>query len=135
MELVSRIEEQQRVLIMSRRQRRRVGGGACTARVRALAREGALSKAIAALTTEVAPLDSEEQLRWAKELLPRAADPEQACAGHEDGLEGDPQPKQWRSCMAGVRFGALSAPGPTGTRPEHLREVLAVRRAQWLVVS
>ena len=30
--------------------------------------------------------------------------------------------------MAGVRYGALTAPGPTGTRPEHAKEAFSVKQ-------
>ena len=46
------------------------------------------------------------------------------------GAEGGEGPHGAKPCytLAGVRFPALSAAGPSGARPEHLREALAIRK-------
>ena len=36
-----------------------------------------------------------------------------------------------RPGLSGVRFAPLSGPGPTGTRPEHIKEMLSVRRRSY----
>ena len=92
-------------------------------------RDGACSRAIAGLTTEVASLAPADQRAWAATLLPdsqrgRRALSNPAAASAE--AEGDEQER--RGPMQGVRFAALSAPGPSGMRPEHLQEALGVRR-------
>ena len=39
----------------------------------------------------------------------------------DDGDDEELMPEQ-SYCMKGIRFGALSAPGPSGARPEHLKK-------------
>ena len=97
---------------------------------RRLARGGARRKAVQALTSDVAQLTSEQQRHWANELLPGAGPngstpvpplpPIEIAADALDGSGSSP--------MEGVRFGPLSAAGPSGARPEHLRDMLTCGR-------
>jgi hypothetical protein len=154
--------------------------------VRALARAGALSKAVKRLTGQLAHYDSEAALRWATQLIPnppqgstglgatpitaeeRAAladvrtaatsecpadveddaaapadvDADVALDGEEAPAAEDSQPASPRRAHPnsapppvfrhneGVRFGALSAPGPSGLRPEHLHAFATCRRSR-----
>ena len=43
-----------------------------------MAKDGAYSKAVSAVTSELADLTAEQQAEWATELLPRSLRPEQA---------------------------------------------------------
>ena len=57
--------------------------------------------------------------------LRRAADTAGApTAPHGDAI---PDPAE-NSPLKGVRYAALTAPGPSGTRPEHIRDMLSVPR-------
>ncbi len=169
--------------------------------VRALARAGALSKAVKRLTGQLAHYEPEVALKWAKQLIPNppegstglgatpisveeqaalsavrtAATPERADDEEEDaaapaasadagaaapaasadadaavptdGAELPPAaegshpapPRRTPPNSApppvfrhneGVRFGALSAPGPSGLRPEHLHAFATCRRSK-----
>ena len=141
-ELLVRIEEQARLRVQAR------GLGlaqsrfkARATRAKAMAREGAYSKAVTALTSEVAALSDPQQIRWATELLPRdggTASSETMTVEQEHvlaGADGMASPEDVAgtirsdrgSPLRGVRFPAMSAAGPSGTRPEHLREAIAVR--------
>ena len=54
--------------------------------------------------------------------------------GADDAAEDSPEPSAhapvslYQRALGGVRFPALSGAGPTGARPEHLRECLATRK-------
>ena len=87
-------------------------------------REGVKARAIATLTSDMATLSAEEEVRYAEELLPSSAVAETAL--FIPGIQLDELEEENIShSLKGVRFKALSAPGPTGARPEHLRELLA----------
>ena len=95
--------------------------------------EGAYRKAVQTLTTSVAQLTPEQNMEWAVRLHPRAADPATACSAQDGPLQPPPQEPDISAeadedPLRGVRFGTLKAPGPTGLRPEHIAELLAVRR-------
>ena len=81
-------------------------------------------------------LSADEEATWAAEMLPsagrelrapRGVEPAQGAATQLGDVHGDddlderdaPKPLQ------GVHFAAESAPGPSGRRPEHLRDLLA----------
>jgi hypothetical protein len=96
--------------------------------------EGAYRKAIGTLTSKVAELSPAENKRWATELHPSAADRGGSLSGNDMAVEEDANlaESQCQSNadhpLAGVRFAALKAPGPSGTRPEHLSELLGIHR-------
>eukprot|EP00972_Heterocapsa_arctica_P083697 12333821-Heterocapsa_arctica.AAC.1 len=100
------------------------------ARSRRLARGGARRKAVQTLVSDVATLTPAEQRRWAAELLPRAGPaagaPLPALAPAE--VAADALNDAETSPLKGVRFGPLSGPGPSGARPEHLRDMLSCGR-------
>ena len=91
--------------------------GARARRARALVGGGAYSKAASSRSTEMAELDAESQKAWGEKLLPRSSRPETALAGPSKLERSDSQ----SSPLAGVKFKAMSAAGPSGMRPEHLK--------------
>ena len=125
---MSRAENQCRLFSEIRKVKKKCAKhGSRARRARALVHEGAYSKAAASLHTEVAELDEQQQAEWGRKLLPPSIRPETSRAPTvvreaeeaEEGLRG--------YALAGVHFRAMSAPGPSGARPEHLREFVAVR--------
>jgi len=122
--LLERVEAQARDA--AARPRAQKGRGA---RALATAQAGAFRKATQSLVSAPANLTPEEQQRWAAELLPDtsrplAGAPADPPAPPPDAAGGQEVPKP----LAGVVFGRLSAPGPTGMRPEHLRDMLGCNR-------
>ncbi len=142
-------------------------------KVKELARDGALSKAIRRLDDlEIAKYEPDEARRWASVLIPTIPDDAaslgarpitgrerrelqkvKTCAdkvslvtpqdaSDEDEEADDPAgvapggekknktPPKLGAYADGVRFAALSAPGPSGLRPEHLKELATCRRAR-----
>ena len=91
---------------------------------------------MASLLAGPAAFAAEEQVRWAAELLPgegspAALAPVPPAAGAAESPEEEPPLAGGRAPpLRGVRFAAMSAPGPSGARPEHLREALAARSRQ-----
>ena len=140
--LVDRIEMQQASRTGRTRKRQRARADMdCTgrrARILKQASEGAYRKAIDSLTTEVASFTSEENTRWATVLHPastnRAAalvtDPSAAIHDRLADLvsDSDNADHDVSHPLRGVHFGALKGPGPSGTRPEHVSELLGVNR-------
>ena len=150
--------------------RRADGSGPNVGKVKELARDGALSKAVRRLDGLVVQRYTEEEARhWANELIPTTTDEQRGlgarpvseaergrlsalrtCAEkvgvtEEDEVGGavneddeDGESKRRRAKVRpkingyaeGVRFAALSAPGPSGLRPEHLREMAMARRTR-----
>ena len=110
--------------------------------------EGAYRKATMAMIAEGSILSPEDSRHWASALHPSASDaasvftrrpvpsqpaagggPNQADAASPLAPTGmDPEAAGLTHPLRGVRFGALKAPGPSGMRPEHLAELLSVRR-------
>ena len=132
-QLLCRIEEQRRVKIEKRKLQRSVKGVGSARRARILVQEGVLSKAAKCLTSAPADLTLEQQKDWAEKLLPRSADGDRALDGSTiiipDGVqEGNDSNR--RPVMKGIRFSVLSAPGPSGARPEYLKEALHTPRRQ-----
>ena len=141
--LLIRAEESHRNRVSSARRDRSCAKEAQTKRrARRMAKDGAYSKGVSTLCTEVADLTGEDQAMWAATLLPRSAQPETACAdpgaghlhaagqtaGTDSATPMPPGAAKFRHALAGIRFPALSAPGPSGMRPEHLKEFLAIRQ-------
>ena len=112
------------------RTRRRGGSSAQqrAARARTLVKAGAYRRAVVSMTSSVAELSAEEQRKWVEELLPSSTRPDLA---HSEPpappADSDAGPSAAGKALDGVRFGALSAPGPTGARPEHLQEAIACK--------
>lgn len=129
-QLLVRAEEQYRVRNSMRQAKTRMPiHGSRARRARQLVSEGAYSKAVASLTSELAILSEDDQMSWGLKLLPRSLTPEKALTGDiYGGVDADSESSALEGrALAGVRFRALSAPGPSGFRPEHLRELTAVR--------
>ena len=154
--LLARAEDQARRRAAQPVQSRAVDRSeAARGQARRSARAGAYRKAVQRLTTSVATFSPREELRWAQELLPdRAREPRprqpppealgvppprlqsgpqhMTCvpeptdvepnAPRGDGGQEPPKP------LDGVRFAPESAPGPSGRRPEHLRDLLGCTR-------
>ena len=132
-QLLNRIEEQRRAKAEKRKLQRSVKSMGSSRRARILTQEGVLSKAAKCLTSAPADLSTEDQKAWAEKLLPCSVDAQRALnvvapALVDDGEEANLQRRV--PVMKGIRFSALSAPGPSGARPEHLKEALHVPRRQ-----
>ena len=132
-----------------------------------MAKDGAYSKAVSAVTSEMADLTAEQQAAWATELLPRSLRPEQALfraantpteadvtmgthhtppeqdvtmrtddeqhARADDTRQnaqarGHSGRRTFKHALHCVKFAALSAAGPSGARPEYLKEMLSIRQ-------
>ena len=68
----------------------------------------------------------QEDTRWAQELLPTS---NLGSAAHCDPHLAPPPAlpeSTWDRPFSGLHFAALTAPGPTGTRPEHITDLLNV---------
>ena len=129
LQLLCRIEEQCRLKSHSKSLKWSVKSQGGARRARIFIQEGVLSKAAKTLTGDVAALSEEEQLAWARKLLPNSASLLGALFSGDSGEEED-QVGERTFCMQGIRFTALSAPGPSGARPEHFKEALANPRRQ-----
>ena len=126
-ELLGYIEEQHRQRQISGRLRRRVGRSVA-ARCQKLARNGAYSKSVSAATSEMATCSADDERHWAEILLPSSSRPD---ASHSSPHPADDEAEdnaKFRHSLSGVRFAALSAPGPSGCRPEHVKEMLSMRQ-------
>ena len=144
MELLERAEEQCRQRAKIRAALRRAPKhGDRARRARSLIGEGAYSKAASSLHTDVADRNEEAHAHWGAALLPcsaRLADVALPNTGVEAGAAPaavaavsvpDADSGAGRdgaaTALKGVRFRAMTGPGPSGARPEHLRELIAVR--------
>ena len=96
-------------------------------RAKHLVKEGARARAVISLTSELANLTPEEEEAYADELLPQSVRPSEALSGGigVDEIDEPNAESEFGYGLKGVRFKALSAPGPSGARPEHLKELLA----------
>ena len=123
-QLLGRIEEQARGKVAGKRM---FSSAATRGRLaKYLVLEGARSKAVASLISELASLTAEEEKHFADLLLPRSIRPDSALSGPLSPLEPD-ENSEIKYSLKGVHFKALSALGPSGARPEHLRELLATK--------
>ena len=130
-ELLERVESQAAVARSSVSSSPLLGRGK---RARRLAEGGAFRKAVQSLQSKTAKLDVEQQRHWAVQLLPETARgvgsvlpvprPPVAAGAHVPAREPQEVPKP----LDGVRFSRLSGPGPSGMRPEHLKDMLACTR-------
>ena len=137
-QLLLKAEEAQRQ--RRRASLRRPAGADARNRIRRskkLAADGAYRKGIGSLTTEVAELSNEQQRSYSSQLLPCSSRPLSACSTYlpseggsaHDAAEASTQsPSSFRHALSGIRFPALSAAGPSGARPEHLKEMLGIRQ-------
>ena len=94
-------------------------------KARHLVLEGARSRAVTTLTSDVAALSPEDEIKYAEELLPCSTRPRMALSEVIPAAEL-PEDYEVPHSLKGVRFKALSAPRPTGARPEHLRELFGM---------
>ena len=124
MQLLVRIEEQARCKV--HKNRVVSSSGARGRRAKYLVLEGARSKAITSLTSELVSLSAEEETQFADLLLPRSSRPDTALSSPLPISEPD-ENHEIKYSLKGIHFKALSAPGPSGARPEHMRELLATR--------
>ena len=98
------------------------------------AAEGAYRKAISSLETSMAQLSPEQSWHWAQQLHPDSVALADALytAPVIDGAHVDPPEEisfeERPHPLRGVRFAPLKAPGPSGTRPEHISELLGVAK-------
>ena len=86
------------------------------------------------MTTETAQLTKQEQDEWTRKLLPNSsrdmgdAAPSQVPGDSNEEAEAGPAGVHAAGkALEGVRFAALSGPGPSGMRPEHLKDALSAR--------
>ncbi len=109
-------------------------------RAKHIASEGAYRKATASVTSEMLQMSPEDDLACATLLLPSSSDSARALHPRADnrtvgigehdvrlgrGEDGDPSGSD---PLDGVHYAKLTAPGPSGFRAEHLKEMLGVRR-------
>ena len=119
-------------------------------RARRLAKEGARAKGVAGLQGGIKQLTAAEQRLWGSKLLPRSECPRQqrgqegstANANAETPVDNGnresgsanaadssrPPASGPENPLQGVRFPPMTAPGPSGCRPEIIKEMLAVRK-------
>lgn len=102
-------------------------------RAKKLMAEGAYRKAVASLSSDVARHTQEEQQQWAARLLPSSAQPDRALQPAPMDQDASISPELFSSGGAdhplkGVRYAACTAPGPSGTRPEHAKEAFGIRQ-------
>ena len=97
-------------------------------RARRTAAIGAYRKATTGLVSSMLSFNEHEDVRWAQELLPTS---NLGSSAHSDpNLAPHPAPPDstWDRPFSGLHYAALTAPGPTGTRPEHITDLLNVPR-------
>jgi hypothetical protein len=109
-------------------------------------KEGAFKEATQAVIEDAMQVSPEDSLHWANVLHPPSRKQDWA-APHFEAGSASGGPAQWlpatgidasatqstakivtNNPLRGIRFGALKAPSPSGARPEHLAELLGVRR-------
>ena len=138
-ELLARIESQSFAVFESRRRKRGptpVSEQGKQARAQRLAADGALSKAVQSLGESPPTLSPAEQRSWADTLLPLSRFPQDAICSSPTGNSATAEEQQQQPVygtdasqhpLKGIRFAALSAPGPSGARPEHIKEALQAK--------
>ena len=129
--LLQRAEEQ---FLLKRRsgKRHKTGGppdpSARGDRARRTAAIGAYRKATTGLVSSMLSFNEQEDVRWAQELLPTSnLGPSAHCDPHLAPPPALPE-STWDRPFSGLHYAALTAPGPTGTRPEHITDLLNVPR-------
>ena len=140
-DLLERIEAQFFERQQNRRKRRSGGQRTPMAeqgrRARNIAAEGAYNKAMASLGDGIAPLTVAEERSWSSTLLPTSTRPDRVLSAASNANRVTAAPFVPASSMygtdaaehplKGVRFAPLTAPGPTGLRPEHVQEALLAK--------
>ena len=142
-ELLQRIEEQMIIINRIRRKKqntRQIDRGRRGRKAKQIAAEGAYRKATQGLTSQMLDFRPEEDVEHATELLPASVRADclfvpRGAFGIEQPASADASAVAWADPerdrggpLKGVRYAALTAPGPTGTRPEHIKEMLGVRK-------
>ena len=97
-------------------------------RARRTAAVGAYRKATTGLVSSMLSFSEQEDMRWAQELLPTS---NLGLTAHCDPHLAPPPAlpeSTWDRPFSGLHYAALTAPGPTGTRPEHITDLLNVPR-------
>ena len=97
-------------------------------RARRTAAVGAYRKATTGLVSSMLSFNEQEDMRWAQELLPTS---NLGLTAHCDPHLAPPPAlpeSTWDRPFSGLHYAALTAPGPTGTRPEHITDLLNVPR-------
>ena len=85
-------------------------------------------KATTGLVSSMLSFNEQEDMRWAQELLPTSNLGLSAhCDPHLAPPPAVPE-STWDRPFSGLHYAALTAPGPTGTRPEHITDLLNVPR-------
>jgi hypothetical protein len=109
--------------------------GAKAKRAKRLATDGAYRKATSSLISDMMDFDASEDVQWATKLLPRSGHPDDALvpegvytALDRDVAEQAASFSPGEGPLKGVRYSALTGPGPSGTRPEHITDMLSVPR-------
>ena len=131
--LLARIEAQQ-LLSKPRRQRRQGAHGesavaARKRRAKRMAKEGAYRKAVKTVVGAPASLTPRQEAFFAAQLLPQAERGDALCSRPE-AQPDDPPRGEEEHPLKGVRFASLTAPGPSGERPEHAKELLSCHSRQ-----
>ena len=130
--LLQRVEEQ--LLLKRKAGKRRKSSGPSDPsergdRARRTAAVGAYRKATTGLVSSMLSFNEQEDTRWAQELLPTS---NLGSVAHCDPQLAPPPPalpeSTWDRPFSGLHYAALTAPGPTGTRPEHITDLLNVPR-------
>ena len=129
--LLQRAEEQ--LLLKRKAGKRRKSSGPTDPsergdRARRTAAVGAYRKATTGLVSSMLSFTEQEDTRWAQELLPTS---NLGLSAHCDPDLAPPPAlpeSTWDRPFSGLHYAALTAPGPTGTRPEHITDLLNVPR-------
>ena len=129
--LLQRAEEQ---LLLKRKagKRRKTSGPSDPSergdRARRTAAVGAYRKATTGLVSSMLSFTEQEDTRWAQELLPTSNLGSAAHCDHHLVPPPALPESTWDRPFSGLHYAALTAPGPTGTRPEHITDLLNVSR-------
>ena len=107
-------------------------------RAKRMVGEGAYRKAIGAVTSNVATITERQEAAFARDLLPSSDRPDALSTGVSraaaDSTGQTVPTSQSRDAhgndhpLKGVKYGALTAPAPTGTRPEHAKEAFGIKQ-------
>lgn len=130
-DLLSRAERQLLLKGQPAKKQRKVSTSTKGAKARRQIGEGAYRKAMGTLSTDAAQLTVEEQRKFATMLLPRS-DLDNAVCQHPDFSNASEDPfgdaESFEHPMTSVKYAPMTAPGPTGTRPEHAKEAFDIKQ-------